>query len=197
MNPTDDGPTDAEVAMARYAAARLAPGAPLRVEEFEDSAGRTRLDVAVFPDVPVAGLHTVATLSLHRHAAAVADPADPVELLTVLESPDVDLVAGLLAACCFALVAEGEPARAGTVLPDVAGDLLEVPVPHLVLTAPGSFPGLSRYRLADGVDVHWLQAVPLHETERRLLQERGLDALEDAFEAAGVDVADLWRNPVV
>ena len=67
---------------------------------------------------------------------------------------------------------------------------------------PGNFPRLSRYRLeADelqpGTDVRWLQAVPIHESERRLLLDLGLDALETRFVEAEVEFSDVRRGSVV
>ena len=68
---------------------------------------------------------------------------------------------------------------------------------HLVFTAPGTFPELTRYQYTPGRTVHWLQAVPLHETERLHLQRHGLDSLEDLLQRADADIADLDRPPVV
>ncbi len=45
--------------------------------------------------------------------------------------------------------------------------------------------------------MHWLQAVPVHESERRFLLEHGLDALEERFETAEVPFYDITRDAVV
>lgn len=44
---------------------------------------------------------------------------------------------------------------------------------------------------------HWLLAVPIAESERRLLLSEGYDALEELFEERDVAYYDLNRRPVV
>jgi hypothetical protein len=50
--------------------------------------------------------------------------------------------------------------------------------------------------LQPGTDVYWLQAIPLHESERRFLVEHGLDALESRWAQAGIEFHDVGRDPV-
>ena len=193
-------PSDAEVRMARFAARELGRHAAPEFSEFSDSTGRRWLDVLTVREAPSPGHVSVSTLSMHRWVNLVGTGADRhderVELVTVLAGADADDAAALLVACAFTAAAEGWPVRAGAVLPGIAGEVFGTPAEHLLLTAPGSFPGLARYRLDDGTPVRWLQAVPLHEAEREFLDARGLAALEDRFVAEEVAVADPARPPV-
>lgn len=201
-------PSDDEVRMARFAAGQLSPDGAARYEEFTDRSGEHSLDVLTCPDAPARGLHTVTTLTLHRspNVLGAGTPQETdvrVELVTVLAADDPALVTALLVASAFAMVGEPWPVEAGTVFPDVVAGLVDADgrsgggAEHLVFTAPGTFPRLDRYRLTPALDVHWLQAVPIHESERRFLLERGLDALEDALAAAEAEFHDVRRPPVV
>ncbi|MCI2239907.1 suppressor of fused domain protein [Paenibacillus sp. TRM 82003] len=193
-------PSDAEVRMARFAARELGRDVAPEFSEFSDSTGRRWLDVLTVRDVPRPGHVSVSTLSMHRWVNLVGSGADRhderVELVTVLTGVDAADAAALLVASAFTAVAEAWPVQAGTVFPGVAGELFGTPAEHLLLTAPGLFPRLARYRLDEAVQVRWLQAVPIHEAERAFLDERGLEALEDRFAAAEIAVADPARPPV-
>lgn len=194
-------PSDEEVRLARFAAGQLSPDGAGRFEEFTDRSGEHSLDVLTCPDAPARGLHSVSTVSLHRSpnvlGAGTPEETDVrVELVTVLAADDPELVTSLVVASAFAMVKEPWPVNPGTVFPDVVAGVLDGGAEHLLFTAPGTFPRLDRVRLAPGVDVHWLQAVPIHESERRFLLERGLDALEDALAAAKAEFHDVHRPPV-
>lgn len=188
--------------MARFAAGQFSPDGAGRFEEFTDRTQEHSVDVLVCPDAPARGLHTVSTVSLHRSpnvlGVGTAQESDVrVELVAVLGAGDVDLVTTLVVTAAFAMVKEPWPVSPGTVFPDVVGDLFGGGAEHLVFTNPGSFPRLSRYPLAPGLDVHWLMAVPLHESEREFLLARGLDALEDRLAASEAEFHDVRRPPVV
>ncbi len=186
--------------MARFAAAQLGRGASPEFSEFSDSTGRRGLDVLTVREAPRPGHVSVSTLSMHRWVNLVGSGADRhderVELVTVLAGVEADDAAALLVASAFTAAAEGWPVQAGTVFPGVAGELFGPGAEHLLLTAPGLFPRLARYRLDEAVQVRWLQAVPIHEAERVFLDEHGLGALEDRFAAAEIAVADPARPPV-
>lgn len=192
--------------MARFVAEQLAPDGPGRIEEFVDRTQEHSVDVLTCVDAPAPGLHTVSTLSLHRAPNLLRDStSDPtteptdvrVELVTTLAGKDVDLITGLLVASSFAMVKEPWPMRPGTLFPDIVADLLGGRTEHLLFTAPGNYPRLNRYPLEPGSDVHWLQAVPIHESEREFLVERGLDALEDLLATAEAEFYDVDRPAVV
>ncbi|NAZ85539.1 suppressor of fused domain protein [Kineococcus indalonis] len=194
-------PSDAEVAMARFAAGQLRRDAVPEFSEFTDSSGRRWLDVLTVRDAPRPGHVSVSTLSMHRWVNVVGSGADRhderVELVTVLAGVEAHDAAALLVASAFTAAGEGRPVQAGTVFPGVVGELVGGGAAHLLLTAPGLFPRLARYRLQEDLPpVRWLQAVPIHDVERDYLRDRGLEALEERFAAAEIAVADPLRAPV-
>ncbi|MGI4896649.1 MAG: suppressor of fused domain protein [Janthinobacterium lividum] len=202
MNPVEAlPPSDAEVAMARFVAGQLSPDGRGEFEEFLDRTGEHSLDMLTCPDAPSPGFTSVSTMTLHRSPNLVGPMANPVdarvEFVTVLEGVAAELVTGLLVASAFTMVKEGVAMIPGTLFPGIIEGLVDNCPEHLLFTAPGNFPRLSRYPLAPGVDVHWLQAVPIHEVEREFLLERGLGALEDRFAAAEVPFSDLTRPPAL
>ncbi|WP_432542151.1 suppressor of fused domain protein [Kineococcus sp. SYSU DK002] len=190
-------PTDAEVRMARFVGEQLIPDGRPEIEEFLSRDESLSLDVLTAADAPSPGFTSVSTVSMHRYPNLVGSTDVRVELVTVLQDVERRLATGLLVASAFAAVGEPWPLSPGTVFPGIVADLLGGRTEHLLFTAPGNFAHLSRYPLEPGLDVHWLQAVPVHESERRFLLERGLDALEEAFVAAEVPFYDVQRDAVV
>jgi hypothetical protein len=194
-------PTDAEVRLARFVAEQLLPDGRPEVEEYLNREETRSLDVLTANDSPAPGFTSVSTLSLHRSPNLVHGDDVRVELVTVLSGVEPRLATGLLVASSFAAIGETWPLSPGTVFPGIVADLLGGRTEHLLLTAPGNFPRLQRRRLeADdlqpGTDVYWLQAIPLHESERRFLVEHGLDALESRWAQAGIEFHDVGRDPV-
>jgi hypothetical protein len=183
--------------MARFVGEQLVPDGRPQIEEFLNRDETLSLDVLTAVDAPAPGFTSVSTLSMHRSPNLVAGTDVRVELVTVLENVEERLATGLLVASAFAALGEPWPLSPATVFPGIVADLLGGRTEHLLFTSPGNFPRLSRYRLEPGVDVHWLQAVPVHESERRFLLEHGLDALEERFEAAEVPFYDVTRGAVV
>lgn len=197
MSVEADPPTDAEVRMARFVAENLVPDGRPEIEEFFNRDETLSLDVLTALDAPSPGLTSVSTVSLHRYPNLVEGVDVRVELVTVLQDVERRLASGLLVASAFAAVGEPWPLSPGTVFPGIVADLLGGRTEHLLLTAPGNFAHLSRYPLAPDLDVHWLQAVPVHESERAFLLEHGLDALEERFVVAEVEFSDITRAAVV
>jgi hypothetical protein len=190
-------PSDAEVRMARFVGEQLVPDGRPEIEEFFNRDETLALDVLHGLDAPSPGFTSASTLSLHRFPNLVGTTDVRCELVTVLEGVEPRLVTGLLVASSFAAVGEPWPLSPGTVFPGIVADLLGGRTEHLLFTAPGNFPALQRYPLEPGLDVHWLQAVPVHEAERHFLAERGLDALEERLVAAEVEFYDITRASVV
>ncbi|GAA0296891.1 suppressor of fused domain protein [Kineococcus aurantiacus] len=192
-----DPPTDAEVRMARFVGEQLVPDGRPEIEDFLSRDETLLLDVLTAEDAPAPGCTSVSTLSMHRYPNVVAGTDVRVELVTVLQDVERRLATGLLVASAFAAIGEPWALSPGTVFPGIVADLLGGRTEHLLFTAPGNFAHLSRYPLEPGLDVHWLQAVPVHESERGFLLEHGLDALERRFEDAEVPFLDVRRDAVV
>lgn len=194
-------PTDAEVAMARFVGAQLVPDGRPQVEEFLNREETQSLDVLTAHDCPSPGFTSVSTISLHRSPNLVNGNDVRVELVTVLEGVEPRLATGLLVASAFTAMGEPWPLSPGVVFPGIVADLLGGRTEHLLFTAPGNFPRLQRWtlepdELQPGTDVYWLQAVPIHEVERKHLLAHGLDALENRFADAEIAFYDVGREPV-
>ena len=194
-------PTDSEVALARFVGSQLVPDGRPQVEEYLNRDETQSLDVLTAFECPSPGFTSVSTISLHRSPNVVNGTDVRVELVTVLEGVEPRLATGLLVASSFAAIGEPWPLSPGVVFPGIVADLLGGRTQHLMFTAPGNFPRLQRWHLEPdelqaGTDVHWLQAVPIHEVERQFLREHGLDALEEKFAEAEIAFYDVGREPV-
>jgi hypothetical protein len=158
-------------AVAR-AAARALGGEP-RVIEYRGDDDREPIAVLQSADRPTPGFVAYSTVSLHRAPNLVGERDIRVELLGV---------------------APAGKAEFGNLLAGAAGlaDTLE----HLVLCPPFAYEQLGAVELDDGPSVHWLQAVPISESERRFHLAHGFDALEARFTEAEMEYWDLDRAPL-
>ena len=68
---------------------------------------------------------------------------------------------------------------------------------HILLSDPFAYEDLGSVELDGGPPVHWLQAVPISESERRFVLAQGFDALEERFAAAEMDYWNFDRSSLV
>jgi hypothetical protein len=181
-------------AVAR-AAARALGGEP-RVIEYRGDDDREPIAVLQSADRPTPGFVAYSTVSLHRAPNLVGERDIRVELLGVAPAGKAEF--GNLLAGAAGLVAEyGFTAALGGVLPGVFADYdLSDTLEHLVLCPPFAYEQLGAVELDDGPSVHWLQAVPISESERRFHLAHGFDALEARFTEAEMEYWDLDRAPL-
>jgi hypothetical protein len=148
-------------------------------------------------DQPSAGFVAYSTVSLHRAPNLVGERDIRVELLGVAAAEKAEFPNVLASAA--ALVAErGHAAAPGEVLPRVLSDYeLSDTLEHVVLTDPFAYEDLGSVELEGGPSVHWLQAVPISESERRFILAQGFDALEARFAEAELEYWNLDRSSLV
>ncbi|MFN4185451.1 MAG: suppressor of fused domain protein [Hyphomonas sp.] len=86
----------------------------------------------------------------------------------------------------------------GTILPDVIEPYFPgTQMQHLMLVHPFYWDETFGLFEQDARRTVWLQIIPISDSEYRLAEEQGVDVLEEKLEAAGADVFDLLRAPVV
>ncbi|PKP80032.1 MAG: hypothetical protein CVT79_16855 [Alphaproteobacteria bacterium HGW-Alphaproteobacteria-18] len=86
----------------------------------------------------------------------------------------------------------------GTILPDVIQPYFPgTQMQHLLLVHPFYWDEAFGLFEQDGRKTVWLQIIPISDSEFRLAEEEGVEVLEEKLEAAGADVFDLLRPPVV
>lgn len=187
--------TDYDKAVAR-AAAQAIGGQPRVVEYLGENAGEP-IAVLQSADRPTPGFVTYSTVSLHRTPNPVGERDIRVELLGVAPADKPEFPNALASAA--ALVAErGYTAAPGVVLPRVLSDYeLSDTLEHFVLTDPFAYEDLGGVELDGGPSVHWLQAVPISESERRFIAAHGFDALEERFADAEMEYWNLDRPSLV
>lgn len=120
-----------------------------------------------------------------------------VELCAALFADETPLVA-LLADIAHEVRSGGWTIALGTILPDVVepyfpGSTMQ----HVLLVHPFFWDetfGVFDHEAGRAV---WLQLIPISDAEFRLVEEEGIEALEDRLEAFGADVFDLLRPSVV
>ena len=86
----------------------------------------------------------------------------------------------------------------GTILPDVMQPYFPgSQMQHLLLVHPFFWDEEFGLFEQDGRRTVWLQIIPISDSEYALAEAEGVEALEERLEAAGADVTDLLRTPVV
>jgi hypothetical protein len=183
--------------IASYAGAAF--GGTPRFTEYTENALHFEVDILSCADRPVPGVTSYSTVGLSGHPMIGPDGEFPVrlELAGACES-DVDRYPDLLADAAFWVVRTGGVYYPGAViLNGVSRHIASVTMQHLYLTTP--FLWQDRLKTLDcgSIRVSWLLAVPISESERSYLIQRGLSALEDLLEEHEVDIFDLNRSPVV
>lgn len=181
-------------AVARTAAEAIG-GAP-RVVDYRVG-GAEPIAILSSADRPMDGFVACSTVSLHR-ARNVMDGRDiRVEFLGVTTA-DKEEFPNVLASAAALVADRGQTAAPGVVFPSVLSHYeLSGTVEHLLLTEPFAYEGLGSVAFDDGPDVHWLQAVPITESERRFLLREGFDALQERFQDADMEYWNLDRPSVV
>jgi hypothetical protein len=173
-------------------------GGDSSVHAFYDATEDNVVAVVTAAGTPSPPLTTVSTASLHAAPNLLEGDDIRVELLLVTDSGREE-AANIVATAAFCVIKNGWLAAPGVVFTDAVAEYYPASTtPHLMWTEPFDFPELSTAHV-DGVehDVHWLQGVPLTESERTFLVDAGFDALSGLLEAAAVPYYDLSRHSVV
>ena len=173
-------------------------GGESSVHAFYDESEDNVVAIVTCSGTPSGRLTAVSTASLHATPNLLEDDDIRVELLLVTDSCYVE-AANVLATSAFDVVKDGWLAAPGVVFPNAVSEYYrDATTPHLMWTEPFVFPQLSTVQL-EGVecDVHWLQGVPLTESERAFLVDSGFDTLSERLEAADAPYYDIMRQSVV
>lgn len=173
-------------------------GGESSVHAFYDESEDNVVAIVTCSGTPSGRLTAVSTASLHATPNLLEDDDIRVELLLVTDSRYVE-AANVLATSAFDVVKDGWLAAPGVVFPNAVSEYYrDATTPHLMWTEPFDFPELSSVQL-EGLedDVHWLQGVPLTESERAFLVDSGFDTLSERLEAADAPYYDIMRQSVV
>ena len=181
--------------LARAAAAAF--GGSAKVHKFYDRDESHEIAILTCTDAPQPAFSTYSTIGAHRAPNRLENENIPVELAGVA-SAAVTEFPNMLATAAFQVIKEGWLAAPGVVFPGLVSDYaLSDTLEHVMWTPPFPWPDLHRVTVSDKLNVHWLLAVPIAESERRLLANEGYPALERLLEQNDTAYYDLDRDPVV
>src|ERR1700754_755728 len=175
----------AEVPPAGRAVARVVAngfGGTPSVRRYFDADESHEVSILTAPDRPVDGFTSLSTLGLYVADNRLDDRIIRVELSAIGESSEPRW-ANLLATAAFYVSKNGWLAAPGVVFPNVVSEVdLSQDLPHLFLAPPIPWTELNRVQVEADLDVHWLLAIPVSETERLFLNSRGYDEFERLME---------------
>lgn len=182
--------------MAQWLATVLSPERRPQVIAAWDDSNQYVVSVMECLDQP-AGFTTLTTLTLHRHPNLVNGHSVPAELVAMFRGTDAAYV-NVLGAAAINVIKDGWPCYPGAIGPNVLRENLPASrCPHVMLVPPGTFPELNEYEHSSGTTVHWLQVIPIFESERQYVVQYGYEALENLFVQHDTQTSDLRRAPVV
>lgn len=187
------------LAIAEFLEARLAPGrCEVRTHQF---AGRSEEALILrAPDCPVEGITSYSSVGLSSVPQRVGDRAVPVELIGACAS-DVPTFGDVIASCVVTRTVTGANFVYGTLIEELRTlRSISTTLRHVTLVAPflwDSFGGgIAKDRVGKS-DVYWLMVLPISDAERDFLRNSGIEALEELFEEAEIDVFDINRPSAV
>lgn len=171
-------------------------GSP-QVSKYWSDAKDLEVDILSVQDVPVEGVSTFVTLGLSDQDLGITSDGIPlrVELILPLASVYTD-AANIIASCAFS-IKRGEASPTPGAILEGGVELYhpESNLPHALLTHPFLFD--VKVQEFASKRVAWLQIIPISERERVVASAKGLDALEDLFEASQIDVFTLARAEAI
>ncbi len=187
-------PDSFELATGRYIRARL--GAATRVVRYGDDHGEHDLFLVSGLDHPNSGISSYGTVGLSKRPQRLGENTVNVELIgaCATATPHFDNV---MASCVFEHVRNGTPIVYGSAIEGVLDQYsISASLRHVTFVAPFLFEDFGPATI-EGVKINWLLAVPIADAELALLREKGIDALEDRFEKAQIDLYDIDRKSCV
>jgi hypothetical protein len=177
-------------------AAAVAFGGQARVDAFYDESEAHSVDMVTCTGSPTPDFASYSTVTLHE-TPNLLDGADVRVEMTGVADASVSAFPNMLATAAFAVVKDRWLCAPGVVFPGLVRDYgLSSELEHILWVPPFPWPTLTSQDAGGGLMVHWLLAVPISESERQLLDERGYDVLEAMFAEQEIEYFDLSRTPV-
>jgi hypothetical protein len=184
-----------EIEVARRAAAVI--GGTAQVHEYWNDGDRNRIAILSVQDQPAKGWATYSTVGLHRAPNILDDRDVRVEMIGMAAGA-VEAFPNVIASAAFFVIKNHWLCAPGVIFPDVLdGYEVSKTLRHLVWATPFPWPALNGFSTSSGLDVHWLLAIPISDSERALIVENGFDRFEDLMERRDVPYFDLERIPIV
>lgn len=194
--PTSDHEVSAEARHLAKTAAAAFGGTP-RVQRFHNQDESHSVDILICADAPSEAFSTYSTLGVYEARNMLDNAEVRVELAGVAAATDTDYP-NLLATAASYVQDEHWLAAPGVVFPSLVREYgLSESLEHVLWVPPFPWDDLHGVTVSSELTVHWLLAVPIAESEYRLLLDEGYHALEQLFEQHRVEYYNFLRGPLV
>lgn len=190
-------PSEANKGLARESA-KVFGGKP-KVTRFWDDDHKSSVDLLSCEDRPTRGVTSYSTVGLSDWPLYRGDEEYPARLEMVGACATAsERYANALATAAFCIINSQWFCYPGAIFPDIltmheASSTMR----HLFFVPPFLWETELETMTLESKTVAWLQAVPISEQERELVDSSSPDALETLFEEHEIDVFDLDRPSVV
>jgi len=185
-------PSERLVARAAVDAFGGRPGGHRYYDEDESHS----VDIVKCDGTPSVELATYSTVSLHQYPNFLDDKDIRTEFAGVADS-GVEQFSNALSTAAFFVIKDRWLAAPGVVFPGILNAYsLGTRMEHVLWYPPYPWEPLGSLSVNADLTVHWLLAVPIHESERQYLMEHGYFELENLFERKQVEYWNLRRSPV-
>lgn len=186
----DSGRAAARAAIAAF-------GGEPQIYAHYDADESHKVDILSCKDRPNPGLVSYSTLGVHVMPNVIDDDDFRVELSGIAEA-SVDAFPNLLSTAAFYVIKNRWHVAKGIVFPGLVRQYeMSKTMDHLMWVEPLEWDTLRSVDVGGGLNVHWVLAFPISESERQYLMDNGFWKLEALMVDREVDYWDVNRRPVV
>lgn len=186
-------PPAAHIAWAKFLRENI-PGNSIKVSRHYDEGERNA--IAIFTSESAEGIAAATVGLMDYDQGGGAGPPLATEILLDARGRPCD-VANVVGTIAFCIMKDGWKVAPGVTFPDVVAMYApELQVKHILFLPPYQWgSGMSRVTLGDRTILPLL-AVPITESELRLIEQQGADELTDRWARLSTDVLDWAREGV-
>lgn len=181
--------------VAKYAL-HFIGGKPAVARYYNDEETK-QIDIMTSDSGVIQGIPTCATIGLSQTDLGLSYQGKPLraELIFVCDA-SLETACQILATLSFTVM-DTKRCSYGMVIPDVIASYAGgTALKHVVLLSPAFWPTYRAFA-DEAYTIAWLMAVPITDSEKDYIEQKGVSAFDLLLEEKGADVASLHRKPVV
>jgi len=171
-------------------------GDETKVVRFGDDDGVNDCFIVSGFNCPIEGVTSYSSIGLSRTTQKLGIADVRVELITACASgtPHVD---NLMASCVFECFRNGTNISYGSLITNIVSQYrISDTLRHVTFVSPFLWHGFNRLEVG-AQDIHFLLMLPISESEKIFAENNGIDALENVFNKAQIDIYDVHRSSII
>ena len=148
------------------------------------------------PDCPLDGSTTSSSIGLSSHSQPNFGKSVNIEIVGACSSSNVDY-GNIMSSCVFECLMNKRQITYGAYFDNVIDQYRpNSNMKHITFVAPFYWDNILTHKSLGGIDIYWLYALPIADSERDFLRRNGIDRLERELQNQDADIMDLDRLPI-